>query len=53
MTVDTEEADTMEEGVEMTVDTEEAEEVVTAEEEADTVVRKTCIFLYSLKSSYL
>ena len=39
-----------EEGVEMTVDTEESEELATAEEEADTVVRETCIFLSSLKS---
>ena len=36
--------DTVEEGVEMTVDTEESEELATAEEEADTVVRETCIF---------
>ena len=34
----------MEEGVEMTVDTEEFEELATAEEEADTVVREICIF---------
>ena len=39
-----------EEGVEMTVDTEESEELATAEEETDTVVRETCIFLSSLKS---
>ena len=37
-------AGTVEEGVEMTVDTDKDEEVATVEEEADAVVCETCIF---------
>ena len=49
-TITKEVVDTVEEGVEMTVDTEESEELAMAEDEADTMVRETCIFLSSLKS---